>query len=195
MIYNWDIPFDEMEQKRLKCWEWKIQISDCRYRPLDQKYDEYSGQKYKYGQTSEDYYIHKEGGWTDQKIRTFRKHIRQQNICIRLGIKFYSNCIERGHINNYVRDELIGMAKNCSMNEIESILNSLKVPYWFPENYNGNAHFVSKKDIFKEYKEKTNKSALIHGNQRRSSFIQWRNKIHRKVITELYKRENRQINF
>lgn len=28
MIYNWDIPFEKMELKRVKCWEWKVQIID-----------------------------------------------------------------------------------------------------------------------------------------------------------------------
>jgi len=42
MIYNWDIPFEEMEKKRIKCWEWKVQISDCRFRPLTQSFDRYN---------------------------------------------------------------------------------------------------------------------------------------------------------
>ncbi|RLE53976.1 MAG: Fe-S oxidoreductase, partial [Candidatus Methanomethylicota archaeon] len=42
MLYNWDIPFEEMEKKRIKCWEWKVQIADCRYRPLDQTFDNYN---------------------------------------------------------------------------------------------------------------------------------------------------------
>lgn len=195
MIYNWDIPFEEMELKRLKCWEWKIQISDCRYRPLDQTYDDYSGQKFKYGQTFEDYYIHHERGWTDEKIRTFRKHIRQQNICIRLNIKFYSNCIERDYVNDYVSKELINLAKNYPIAEIEPILDQLKVPYWFPENYNSNGHHVTKEEVFKEYKTETGKSALIHGNHRTNSFLKWWNRIHRNVITQLYKEQNREIKF
>ena len=30
MLYNWLIPFEEMERKRIKCWGWKVQIADCR---------------------------------------------------------------------------------------------------------------------------------------------------------------------
>ncbi len=45
MLYNWNIPFEEMEKKRIKCWEWGIQIADCRYRPLNQLFDNYNSRK------------------------------------------------------------------------------------------------------------------------------------------------------
>ena len=183
MIYNWDLPFDLMERKRLKCWDLKVQISDCRYRPLNQTYDRYNGQKFRTGQNGRDYHIHRESGWTDQKIRTFRKHIRRQNICVRLGIQFYSNEIERSYLNNYVRDELIELAKYNYKN-IEEILNSLKIQYWFPENYNGNGHQVLERDIFKEYENLTNKPA-IYKNKISSRFIRWRNEIQRNVFQTL----------
>jgi hypothetical protein len=83
MIYNWDIPFEEMEMKRIKCWEWGIQIADCRYRPLNQLFDNYNSRKTE--QTNKDYYIHNEAGWTDRLLKQFRKNIRRQNICIRHG--------------------------------------------------------------------------------------------------------------
>jgi len=38
MLYNYDLPYEELERKRIKCWEWRVQIADCRYRPLDQTY-------------------------------------------------------------------------------------------------------------------------------------------------------------
>ena len=47
ILYNSDYDFSEMENKRVKCWEWNVQISDCRYRPLDQIFDKYSGLKKK----------------------------------------------------------------------------------------------------------------------------------------------------
>ena len=97
MLYNWDIPFDEMEKKRLKCWEWRVQIADCRYRPLDQTYDDYDPRKSK--QTNEEYYTHKEFGWTDNLIRTFRSNIRKQNICIRQDIEYYSADMKRRRIS------------------------------------------------------------------------------------------------
>lgn len=185
MIYNWDISFEEMEQKRLKCWEWKVQISDCRYRPLNQTYDRYNGQQFKRGQSGRDYHIHSAAGWTDEKVRLFRKHIRRQNICVRARISFYSNDIERSFLNKYVRDLLIDIANHYSIEEAEMILNQLKIPYWFPENYDGNGHFCSQEDIFREFEQLTNKSALRHGNIRTSNFIKWRNTIQREVLTRL----------
>ena len=62
MIYNWEIDFEEMERKRKKCWEWKVQISDCRNRPLFQLHDHYKPHKDQ--KNGEDYYIHP--NWTDE---------------------------------------------------------------------------------------------------------------------------------
>ena len=173
-----------MEKKRIKCWEWKVQISDCRYRPLDQTFDRYCGQKFRTGQTERDYHIHKQSGWTDEKIRTFRKHIRRQNICIRTGIQFYSNSIERARLNKYVRDILILIAKQYPQKQAENLLVGLKVPFWFPENYNGNGFFLSEEEIFKEYEVITNRKAEIHGH-RSSGYKRWRNQIQREVLTNL----------
>ena len=88
MLYNWGIPFEEMEKKRIKCLEWRVQIADCRYRPLDQLYDNYDPRII--GQTSKDYYIHEKAGWTDALVKQFRKNVRRQNICVRHGFPFYS---------------------------------------------------------------------------------------------------------
>jgi hypothetical protein len=184
MIYNWDIPFEEMEKKRLKCWEWKVQISDCRFRPLTQTFDRYNGQMFRSGQDGRSYYIHVKAAWTDEKIRTFRKHIRRQNICVRTGISFYSNSIERSFLNKYVRNILIDIAKYYPREEAESILNLLKVPYWFPENYNGNGHYVSVGDIFYEFRKVSNLRAGKN-NVRTPTFKAWRNKIQREVLTNL----------
>ncbi|MBN1213839.1 MAG: Fe-S oxidoreductase [Candidatus Lokiarchaeota archaeon] len=185
MIYNWNIPFEEMEEKRIKCWEWKVQISDCRYRPLNQKYDRYNGQKYIIGQTGRDYHIHKSSGWTDENIRIFRRHIRRQNICVRLRINFYSNAIERAFLNKSVRNILIDIAKYYSIDNAETILKKLKIPYWFPENYNGNGYTLSEQQIFEEFEKFTHKRALKNGNVRTSSFKVWRNQIQKKVLTQL----------
>lgn len=85
MIYNWDVSFEIMEKKRKICHRWGVQISDCRYRPLDQLYDNYNPQARKGGQTAEDYYIHTKAGWGDKKVRQFRRNVRRQNIGIRYG--------------------------------------------------------------------------------------------------------------
>jgi hypothetical protein len=89
MIYNWDQDFSEMEKKRMKCWEWRVQISDCRYRPLDQTFDSYNPRR---AQTNEDYFIHPK--WTDAEVKQFRKNVRRQNICVRMGIDQYRRSLE-----------------------------------------------------------------------------------------------------
>ena len=134
--------------------------------------------------TERDYHIHKQSGWTDEKIRTFRKHIRRQNICIRTGIQFYSNSIERARLNKYVRDILILIAKQYPQKQAENLLVGLKVPCWFTENYNGNGFFLSEEEIFKEYEVITNRKAEIHGH-RSSGYKRWRNQIQREVLTNL----------
>ena len=83
MIYNYDIPYEKMLKKVDCCEKWGVQIADCRYRPLEALKDDYNPGKYRNGQTKDDYYIHTKGGWTDQKIRYFRKRVRQHNIWIR----------------------------------------------------------------------------------------------------------------
>jgi len=83
MIYNHDIPYEKMMKKVDFCEKWGVQIADCRYRPLEALKDDYNPGKYRNGQTKDDYYIHTKGGWSDQKIRNFRKRVRQHNIWIR----------------------------------------------------------------------------------------------------------------
>jgi hypothetical protein len=123
MIYNWDIPFEEMEEKRIKCWEWKTQIADCRYRPLDQTYDYYHPKK---AQTPLDYHIHE--NWTDTLVKQFRKNVRRQNICIRQEIKFYSKDFELKKVDK----KIFIKTKKMKREEVEKFLNRLKIKYWFP---------------------------------------------------------------
>lgn len=115
MLYNHDLSFEEMEKKRIKCWEWKVQISDCRYRPLDQTFDNYEPRKNK--QTKKDYYIHK--GWTDKLIRQFRKNVRRQNICVRQNVTYYSGTLEQKRIP---KDEFIKY-KKMRFEEAKKYLN------------------------------------------------------------------------
>ncbi len=148
MIYNWDISFEEMEKKRIKCWEWKVQISDCRYRPLNQTFDNYNPYL-KRPQTSKDYYIHGEKNWTDPKIKQFRKNVRRQNICIRQNVEFYSREFERKE----AKMEIISNTKKMSRQNVEDYLNELTIDYWFPEDitYPQNNKYNSK---FLKNKEK-----------------------------------------
>ena len=99
MIYNWQIGFSEMDKKRRKCWEWKVQIADCRFRPLDQLHDNYKPRK---AQTNNAYYIHE--NWTDELVKRFRKNVRAQNICVRMGFKKYIKTMENmGRRNREIR--------------------------------------------------------------------------------------------
>ncbi len=83
MIYNWDYPFELLEKKRKICFQLNCQIFDCRFRPLEQLYDNYNPRAKE--QTSKDYYIHP--NWTDQQIRQFRRNVRRQNIMVRFNFK------------------------------------------------------------------------------------------------------------
>lgn len=106
MIYNYEPNYEEMEEKRVECAKWGVQITDCRYRPLDATYDNYSS--YKRYQTSKDYYIHEENGWTDAKIRKFRRNIRRHNICMRHEVDYHSTILERKQIPQERAKELRG---------------------------------------------------------------------------------------
>ena len=127
VLYNWSIPFEEMEKKRIKCWEWGVQIADCRYRPLDQTFDDYNPMK---EQTNKDYHIHTEAGWTDALVKQFRKNVRRQNICIRPGFPFYSKDFERKR----VKDEIMRDTKHKETKEEKiKYLQQIKADYWFPD--------------------------------------------------------------
>ncbi len=128
VIYNWNIPFKEMEKKRIKCFEWKVQISDCRYRPLNQLFDNYSPRIN--DQTNEDYYIHTEAGWTDALIKQFRRNIRQQNICVRQGFPFYSKFFERKKVGREITRKVKEL-KNIE-NKIK-FMDSIGADCWFPD--------------------------------------------------------------
>jgi len=128
MVYNWNIPFEEMEKKRIKCWEWKVQIADCRYRPLNQFYDNYDSRKK--GQTSKDYYIHEKAGWTDVLVKQFRKNVREQNICVRHNFPFYSRSFEHKKFGKEIMRKLKGLE---NMTDKIRFLESIRVDYWFPD--------------------------------------------------------------
>jgi len=82
MIYNHRLSYAEMKEKLDACRRWKVRVIDCRYRPLDQTFDNYiPGPK---TQTSADYYIHPM--WTDAQVRRFRRAVRHQNIAVLLDL-------------------------------------------------------------------------------------------------------------
>lgn len=125
VLYNWKISFDEMEKKRIKCYEWGVQISDCRYRPLNQTYDNYNPRKK--GQTKNEYYIH--NNWTDAEVKQFRKNVREQNICTRHGFPFYSRLFE--HKAN-CKDVTRKIKKSPTIEEKKIVMDDIGIDYWFP---------------------------------------------------------------
>lgn len=90
MIYNYDLDYYEMKRKLERCKKWGVQIADCRYRPLDQTFDNYNPRR---KQTNVDYHIHP--NWSDRQVKLFRRKVREQNIVIRHGFSFYSRELER----------------------------------------------------------------------------------------------------
>jgi hypothetical protein len=129
MIYNWEVPFEEMEEKRMICWKWGVQISDCRYRPLTQLFDDYN--PYNWKQVNTDYYIHHKSGWTDAKVKQFRRNVRQQNICVRQQVPFYSSGLEHKRIEP---EQALRVKYIINMSEKIAYLNKLKIDYWFPSD-------------------------------------------------------------
>ena len=90
MLYNHDLTYEDLEKKRAYCFKWGVQVSDCRFRPLDMLTDGYNPHKKK--QNSDEYYIHK--NWSDEEIRQFRRNVRRHNICIRHGMNYHSRMAE-----------------------------------------------------------------------------------------------------
>jgi len=119
MIYNFNLPYEIMLKKLKYCKRWGVQISDCRYRPLFAIKDNYNPHKFKEGQTKEDYYIHEEGGWTDKRIRNFRKIVRQHNMEIRYanGKKYDVRMEHWSAIHNTFK--FLGLNRPPKLNEIE----------------------------------------------------------------------------
>lgn len=129
MLYNWDIPFEEMEKKRIKCWEWRVQIADCRYRPLDQLFDNYNPRVI--GQTKKDYYIHEKAGWTDALVKQFRKNVREQNICVRHSFPFYSRSFEHKKYGKEIRKKVKELRD--TQDKIK-FLKNIGADFWIPDN-------------------------------------------------------------
>ena len=90
MLYNHELKYNELEKKRAICFEWGVQISDCRFRPLDRLTDGYN--PHKKTQERDEYYIH--DNWTDQEVRQFRRNVRRHNICIRHNMSYHSRKAE-----------------------------------------------------------------------------------------------------
>lgn len=122
MLYNWDIPFNELEKKRVKCYKWGVQVSDCRYRPLNQPFDNYKPRKK--GQTNADYYIHH--NWTDLLVKLFRRNVRRHNICIRHSFHFYVKDFETKKVDKKIISDFV---KAKTKKEQENIIKSYNLKY------------------------------------------------------------------
>ena len=127
MIYDWGIPFLEMEDKRKQCLKWNVQISDCRYRPIDQPYDHYSSRTE--GQTSKDYYIHTSRGWDDALVKMFRRNVREQNICVRHGFDIY---VKEFETKRAPKSIIVRVTKEKALDGKISILKQKGYHYWNP---------------------------------------------------------------
>lgn len=88
-LENHDLPYAELEKKRLKCWEWRVQVINCRYRPLNQLYDNYNGRLN--DQSSDEFYLHP--NWTFKEIKTFNRSVKLHNTCVRFYSEYYSRDI------------------------------------------------------------------------------------------------------
>lgn len=84
VLYNGDMTYEQIEEKRRILLSWGVRISDCRLRPLTQLHDWYNPRE---KQSSRDYYIGEESGWTDSLIKQFRKNCRSMNLLLSRNLK------------------------------------------------------------------------------------------------------------
>lgn len=129
MIYNNELPYYILEQKRAKCFEYGVQVMDCRNRPLHITSDGYN--PHKRSQSRNEYYIHEK--WTDKEVRQFRRNVRRHNIAIRFRTKWYSKTVERKKLDKTEKKELFKL----SYDEVKPLLQDAwnpKEPYLMEGN-------------------------------------------------------------
>lgn len=134
MLYNHELDYNELEAKRVECFKMGVQITDCRFRPLNLHYDNYSPAK-RNGQTSRDYFIHKK--WSDKAIRKFRRNVRRHNICVRHEVDYHSALLERKKIPK----DLAGELRTLSYNQVDK---KILPDAWTPSIF----HDVNEQDYF-----------------------------------------------
>ena len=66
-------------------------------------------------QTNKDYFIHPK--WKDWQVRSFRRIVREQNICIRMGFKKYSKELE--HQGRIRKSDVKSMTPQINFSKIE----------------------------------------------------------------------------
>ena len=121
MLYNHELPPDVLMSKVEQCFEWGVQVSDCRFRPLDRFEDGY--RPYRSSQDPGEYYLH--SGWTDAHVRGLRREVRANNICVRYRIprSRYSKALEQLSGNERRRIALrLGIEKRrYTLEELDAI--------------------------------------------------------------------------
>ena len=125
MLYNHELSFEELEYKRMKCWEWGVMVTNCRYRPLDQLYDNFHGLRKH--QTNDDYYIHP--NWTHNEIKKFNQNVRRHNMCLRFNTLYHSKKMQYKKISK----ELSNYCRKMTPQEASEYLDDV----WNPAEFHG----------------------------------------------------------
>lgn len=132
VLYNWKYDYEVLENKRVKCYECGVQLADCRFRPLDQTFDNYNPRKKQ--QSNKEYFIHP--NWTDHSVRLFRKNVRRHNICIRYSKKFHSYSMERKDVDKEEFNRIMKLSKIEITQKVDDA--------WFPDEF---THLYNKPEI------------------------------------------------
>jgi hypothetical protein len=170
MIYNFVNSYENMLEKMNSCAKWGVQITDCRYRPLDWDHDNYNP-RIRSGQDKGEYYIHEASGWSDKNIRAFRSGVRKHNIWIRYAKdkgEFYDRKMEKwSAINNTYKYFKLGappylrkIERSPYLQKKISYLNKIKRYYLFNKiSPNGIGHLPLKelRAFVDKYVNKPNK--------------------------------------
>lgn len=125
MLFNHEQPFEELEWKRMYCWDWGVQVTNCRYRPYDQLYDYFNGNKK--SQTNEDYYIHP--NWSDLEIKQFNRNVRRHNMTVRFRSNYHSLKMENKKLTKELHNEVRFMKYSEAIQHLDDA--------WNPQEYHG----------------------------------------------------------
>ena len=125
VLYNYEQPFEDLENKRRYCWDWKVQVTNCRYRPLDALDDLFQGRKK--NQTTEDYYIHP--NWSDEEVKKYNQNVRRHNMCLRFGTLFHSRKMQYKKISK----EMSNFCRYMTPQEASKYLDDV----WNPADFHG----------------------------------------------------------
>jgi hypothetical protein len=121
MLYNHKLSPATLAAKVDQCFDWGVQVADCRYRPLDLFTDGYNPRSKL--QNPGEYYLHP--GWGDADVRGLRRAVRSNNICIRYRIPRdrYNQGFEKlsGHARRQIAEQLGIQSERLSLHELDEI--------------------------------------------------------------------------